>query len=86
MFRRNTASTQRLRRTPLFDVYRRTRSTAGFGAGSRLFQRPVNAEVHGVCGIRVIGRAASHGCLRMLNKDIEELYTMVEVGTPVFIY
>ena len=33
-----------------------------------------------------IGRAASHGCLRMMNKDIEELYALVDVGTPVFIY
>lgn len=33
-----------------------------------------------------IGRAASHGCVRMRNDDLERLYRMVEVGTPVYIY
>ncbi|HEX7088943.1 MAG TPA: L,D-transpeptidase [Longimicrobiales bacterium] len=33
-----------------------------------------------------IGRAVSHGCIRMRNRDIARLYSMVEVGTPVFIY
>ncbi|HEX7050926.1 MAG TPA: L,D-transpeptidase [Longimicrobiales bacterium] len=33
-----------------------------------------------------IGRAASHGCIRMRNKDIARLFKLVEVGTPVYIY
>lgn len=33
-----------------------------------------------------IGRAVSHGCVRMRNEDIEKLYSMVEPGTPVFIF
>lgn len=33
-----------------------------------------------------IGRAVSHGCIRMRNKDIAHLYGMVDIGTPVFIY
>ena len=32
-----------------------------------------------------IGRAASHGCMRMHRWDIEDLYARVEVGTPVLI-
>lgn len=32
-----------------------------------------------------IGRAASHGCIRMYNEDIRTLYGMVSVGTPVHI-
>jgi lipoprotein-anchoring transpeptidase ErfK/SrfK len=28
----------------------------------------------------------SHGCVRMRNEDIEKLYPMVQVGTPVYIY
>lgn len=32
-----------------------------------------------------IGTAASHGCVRMYNEDIERLYDLVEVGTPVYI-
>ena len=33
-----------------------------------------------------IGQAASHGCVRMYNEDVERLYSMVDVGTPVFIF
>ncbi len=33
-----------------------------------------------------IGEAASHGCIRLDNADVEALYGMVEVGTPVTIY
>jgi lipoprotein-anchoring transpeptidase ErfK/SrfK len=28
----------------------------------------------------------SHGCVRLRNEDIEQLYEMVPVGTPVYIY
>jgi len=28
----------------------------------------------------------SHGCVRLLNADIDTLYDMVSVGTPVYIY
>jgi hypothetical protein len=33
-----------------------------------------------------IGSAASHGCVRMRNNDVERLFAMVEPGTPVFIF
>lgn len=33
-----------------------------------------------------IGRAVSHGCIRMKNEDVERLYDLVAVGTPVYIY
>ena len=33
-----------------------------------------------------IGTQASHGCVRVRNEDIETLYQIVKVGTPVFIY
>ncbi|MBE9067092.1 L,D-transpeptidase [Leptolyngbya cf. ectocarpi LEGE 11479] len=38
---------------------------------------------HGTNEESLIGEAISHGCIRMLNDDIEDLYTYVEVGTPV---
>lgn len=38
---------------------------------------------HGTPNRESVGRAASHGCIRMYNEDIRELYSMVEVGTPV---
>lgn len=33
-----------------------------------------------------IGSAASHGCIRMRNDDVETLSKLVDVGTPVYIY
>lgn len=33
-----------------------------------------------------IGTAASHGCIRMRNGDVERLADLVEVGTRVYIY
>lgn len=39
--------------------------------------------IHGTNAPTSIGKAASHGCFRMRNADVEELFTMVEVGDPV---
>jgi hypothetical protein len=33
-----------------------------------------------------IGDAASHGCVRLTNEDLDRLYHIVPVGTPVFIF
>lgn len=41
--------------------------------------------IHGTTNQNSIGRAASHGCIRMYNKDIGELYDIVSIGTPVII-
>ncbi len=54
--------------------------------GSRKLALGRGYAIHGTNKPWSIGRAASHGCLRMMNKDIEELYALVDVGTPVFIY
>jgi len=42
-------------------------------------------RIHGTTQDWSIGRAASHGCMRMHRWDIEDLYDRVEVGTPVII-
>ncbi len=42
--------------------------------------------IHGTDVPTSIGTSASHGCVRVRNEDIETLYQMVRVGTPVFIY
>ena len=42
--------------------------------------------LHGTDKPQTIGQAVSHGCVRLRNEDIETLYRMVPVGTPVFIY
>ena len=38
---------------------------------------------HGTPNPSSVGTAASHGCIRMYNKDIEELFPLVSLGTPV---
>lgn len=42
--------------------------------------------LHGTNKPESIGQAVSHGCVRLRNEDIEKLYEMVPVGTPVYIY
>jgi lipoprotein-anchoring transpeptidase ErfK/SrfK len=39
--------------------------------------------IHGTNRPRSIGKAASHGCIRMRNQDVEDLFERVEVGDPV---
>jgi lipoprotein-anchoring transpeptidase ErfK/SrfK len=39
--------------------------------------------MHGTPKPSSVGQAASHGCIRMFNRDIEELFTKVAIGTPV---
>jgi lipoprotein-anchoring transpeptidase ErfK/SrfK len=41
------------------------------------------AGFHGTNSVSSIGTAASHGCVRMFEKDIEELFELVAVGTPL---
>jgi lipoprotein-anchoring transpeptidase ErfK/SrfK len=42
-------------------------------------------RIHGTYSSSSIGSAASHGCIRMLISDSEQLYPLVPVGTPVII-
>lgn len=39
--------------------------------------------IHGTNNPQSIGHRASHGCIRMRNRDVEELFTLVRVGDPV---
>lgn len=42
--------------------------------------------LHGTNRPETVGQAVSHGCVRLRNEDIAQLYAMVPVGTPVYIY
>jgi lipoprotein-anchoring transpeptidase ErfK/SrfK len=42
--------------------------------------------IHGTSSPRSIGRPASHGCIRMHNADVEELFSLVAVGDAVELY
>jgi lipoprotein-anchoring transpeptidase ErfK/SrfK len=39
--------------------------------------------IHGTNAPRSIGRAASHGCIRLRNRDMERLFTMLQIGDVV---
>ena len=54
--------------------------------GTRRLKLGDGYGLHGTNQPETIGRAVSHGCVRLRNEDIEKLYEMVPVGTPVFIY
>ena len=43
------------------------------------------AGIHGTDAIGSLGTAASHGCIRMSIPDVEELYDMVPLRTPVYV-
>jgi hypothetical protein len=39
--------------------------------------------IHGTNAPQSIGRAASHGCIRLRNRDMEKLFTLVRTGDTV---
>lgn len=60
----------------------------GEGFGGRWLGLDVPWGKYGIHGTREsgsIGTAASHGCIRMFNDDVAELYSLVEIGTEVVI-
>lgn len=50
-----------------------------------LYLNAPGIRIHGTAKRSSIGTAASHGCVRMLRENIEALYPIIPVGTPVFI-
>jgi len=58
------------------------------GPGNPLGTRALNwnapgIRFHGTEATYSLGYNASHGCVRMAMSDVEQLYDMVEVGTPI---
>jgi len=41
--------------------------------------------IHGTWEPETIGRQSSAGCVRLTNENVEELYTLIPIGTPVVI-
>lgn len=54
--------------------------------GTRRLDMGDGYGIHGTDQPESIGHSVSHGCVRMLNSDVEQLYPMVPVGTAVYIY
>lgn len=44
------------------------------------------AGIHGTDELGSLGTAASHGCIRMAIPDVEQLFGLVDVGTPVYVF
>jgi len=60
----------------------------GGGFGTRWMGLNVPWGIFGIHGTNKpgsIGTAASHGCIRMFNRDVEQLYPLTKVGTRVSI-
>lgn len=57
----------------------------GVNRGGRVdsFRRCI--YIHGTPDEGLIGRPASHGCIRMKNREVIELFDRVPLGTPVLI-
>jgi lipoprotein-anchoring transpeptidase ErfK/SrfK len=43
----------------------------------------VVAGFHGTPNRASVGRAASHGCVRLYDEHVRDLFDLVRVGTPV---
>jgi lipoprotein-anchoring transpeptidase ErfK/SrfK len=50
-----------------------------------LYLNASGIRIHGTTNVDSIGTYASHGCIRMLMSDVEELYPLVPIGTPVLV-
>ena len=58
----------------------------GTGFGTRWMGLNVPWGIYGIHGTNKpwsIGQFASHGCIRMRNKDVEELFEWAKINTPV---
>ncbi len=57
------------------------------GPGNPLGTRAMGVKgsifIHGTYSPGSLGRAASHGCIRMSIRDSEALFRMIDIGTPV---
>lgn len=42
--------------------------------------------IHGTIYKRFIGQSVTHGCIRLLDEDLEAVYTTLVIGSKVYIY
>ena len=58
----------------------------GFNKGTNVDSFNRYIYIHGTHEEGLIGKKASHGCIRMLNQDVLELYDLISEETTVNIY
>ncbi|MDH5224343.1 MAG: L,D-transpeptidase/peptidoglycan binding protein, partial [Actinomycetota bacterium] len=59
--------------------------SAPMGTRALYITAPGLIRIHGTPADSSIGSYASHGCIRMHNAEVEQLYPMVDVGTRVIV-
>lgn len=57
----------------------------GLNKGKKIDSYKRYIYIHGTSEEGYIGEPASHGCIRMKNNEVIELFSLVEEGTPVLI-
>lgn len=57
----------------------------GLNRGKNIDSRERYIYIHGTSEEGLIGTPQSHGCIRMKNVDVKELFAIVDEGTPVLI-
>jgi lipoprotein-anchoring transpeptidase ErfK/SrfK len=64
--------------------YRDCKSRKGFNGNANLKTHGcVTAGFHGTPNRASVGRAVSHGCVRLLDEQAQDLFALVQLGTPV---
>uniref|UniRef100_UPI004047D48D L,D-transpeptidase n=2 Tax=Cyanobium sp. TaxID=2164130 RepID=UPI004047D48D len=64
--------------------YRDCKSRKGFNGNANLTTHGcVTAGFHGTPNRASVGRAVSHGCVRLLDEQAQDLFGLVQLGTPV---
>jgi L,D-transpeptidase ErfK/SrfK len=64
--------------------HRDCRDRSGFNGQEHLTVKGcATAGFHGTNDRASVGRAASHGCVRLFDEHVKELYSLVRLGTPV---
>ena len=75
-------------KSPRGEFYITQKAIWGDGFGTRWMRISVPWGIYGIHGTNKpwsVGTVASHGCFRMLNRDVEQLYALVSIHTPVVI-
>jgi lipoprotein-anchoring transpeptidase ErfK/SrfK len=66
--------------------HRDCRGRSGFNGQEHLEVKGcVEAGFHGTPNRSSVGRAVSHGCVRLLDEHARELFDLVSLGTPVIV-
>ncbi|MFN9643539.1 MAG: L,D-transpeptidase [Cyanobacteriota bacterium] len=66
--------------------HRDCRGRSGFNGQQHLVLKGcVEAGFHGTPNRASVGRAVSHGCVRLLDEHAKELFDLVSLGTPVIV-